>query len=391
MTSTGKKLASSILTIKEWDNSSSKQRSKLLKEFYERYSCEGIDGFDIERLDDEIKNEIVLLISRIVAALEITIQRSDPIHYHVCVLCALISTNDGQTFAESSPNVVSALMQCLQSDIKTKENDLLISMIMIRRSCVFHEKLRAQIVNSRGMEIIGMVLQQNETSIKIQDAACALLLDLSTLNQDTYLVLSNILRTLINTPHLLSKHSAVKILSSILITASPVVINFSDWEHEFIAQVTRLIICAPLIYQYDVGELISMLFEHENEIVRNGVMSVISALLCVRYTLGGNSIVEPPDHWEYLLSIPSEQSSLHEVPEVGLSFSLIFFSYDLQILVSVIIMTSLSSLDDVDLTRYSSVVTQLKVKFDILTTRMRTAKLHRSFPFNDLPHPPPSD
>jgi hypothetical protein len=44
-------------------------------------------------------------------------------------------------------------------------------------------------------------------------------------------------------------------------------------------------------------------------------------------------------------------------------------------------MTSLSSLDDVDLTRYSSLVTQLKVKFDILTTHMRNAKLHRCSPF----------
>jgi hypothetical protein len=306
-----------ILTIKEWDNSSSKHRSKLLKMFYERYSCEGIDGFDLERLEDEIKEEMALLISRVVAALEVTIQRSDPINYHVCVLCALISTNDGQAFAESSPNVISALMQCLRSDIKTKENDLLISMVMIRRSCVFNERLRTEIVKLRGMEVIGMVLQLNDTSLKIQDAACALLLDLSSLNENTYLILSNILRTLINTPHLLSKHSAIKIISSILITASPVVINFSEWEHEFLVQITRLLICAPLQYQYDVGELISMLFEHDNEIVRTGVMSVISALLCVRYTLGGNSIVEPPEHWDYLLHSPTDKSSLvHEVPEV---------------------------------------------------------------------------
>lgn len=315
-------VSSSILTTKEWDTSSLKQRIKLLKYCYERYSCEGIDSFDVERLEEEMDQEIVLLISRVVASLEITLQRhsSDPstsVYYHICVLCALISTKDGQIFIESSPNVISVLMQCLQLDLKSKENDLLISMIMIRRSCVFYEKLRIQIVHLRGMEIIGMILQQNEKSIQIQDAACALLLDLSSLNQNTHLVLSSILRTLINTPYLLAKHSAVKILSSILITASPVVINFAEWEHEFIAQMTRMLICAPLLYQYDVGELISMLFESENETVRNEVMSVISALLCVRYTLGGNSIVDPPDHWEYLFATPSEQSSIvHEVPEV---------------------------------------------------------------------------
>ena len=312
---------SSVLTTKEWDTSSLKQRIKLLKDCYERYSCEGIDSFDVERLEEEMSQEIVLLISRVVASLEITLQRqldsSTSIYYHICVLCAFISTKDGQIFIESSPNVISVLMQCLQLDIKLKENDLLISMIMIRRSCLFYEKLRLQIVHLHGMEILGMILQQNEKSIQIQDAACALLLDLSSLNQNTYLVLSSILRTLINTPYLLAKHSAIKILSSILITASPVVINFAEWEQEFIVQMTRMLICAPLLYQYDVGELISMLFESENEIVRNGVMSVISALLCVRYTIGGNSIVDPPDHWEYLFSPLSEQSSVvHEVPEV---------------------------------------------------------------------------
>lgn len=40
-------------------------------------------------------------------------------------------------------------------------------------------------------------------------------------------------------------------------------------------------------------------------------------------------------------------------------------------------MTALSSLDDIDLTQFSSTVTQLKAKFDILTTNLRTSKLHR--------------
>jgi hypothetical protein len=305
---------STSLTVKEWDSASSKQRIKLLKDFIERYTCQGIDGYDTERMDDELQN-ITFLISRIVAALEITLQRSHPIHLHVTVLCALIATNDGQTFAESSPNAITALMQCLQSDIKTKENDLFVSLVMIRRTSSLNEKLRNLIVESRGMDILGTILQLNESSQKIQDEACAFLLDLSSLNQNTYLVLSTILRSLVNSPFLLAKAAAVKLLSAILITASPIQINFSDWEHEFIVQMTRLLLCAPLAHQYDVSELISMLFEHENDRVREGLMSVISALLCVRYTVGGHSIVDPPEYWDYLFPSTGEDV-VHEVPEV---------------------------------------------------------------------------
>jgi hypothetical protein len=307
--------SSSPLTVKEWDSASSKQRIKLLKDFIARYTCEGIDGYDTERMNDELQN-IIFLISRIVAALEITLQRSNSIHLHVSVLCALIATSEGQTFAESSPNAITVLMQCLQSDLKSKENDLSVSLVMIRRTCSLNEKLRNLIVDSRGMDILGVILQLNESSQKIQDEACAFLLDLSTLNENTSLAFSTILRSLVNSPFLLSKASAVKLFSSILITASPIQINFSDWEHEFIVQMTRVLLCAPLQYQYDASELISMLFEHENDVVREGLMTTISALLCVRYTVGGHSIVDPPEHWDYLFPSADADDVVHEVPEV---------------------------------------------------------------------------
>lgn len=307
-----------ILTVKEWDNSSIKQRNKLLKQFHERYTCDGIDGYDIDRMEDELNKEIVLLMSRIVAALETMLQKSHSysLHYYICTLCALITTSEGQIFAETSPNIITVLMQCLQFDIKIKEDDLMISLIMIRRSCIFNEKLRAAIVDQNGIDILGSILQQKETSQKVQEAACTFLLDLSTLNQNTSAALSNILRTLLNTPFLVSKHAAIKIISSILITASPVVVNFIGWEQEFIVQMTRVLICAPLQYQYDAGELISMLFESDNEAVRNGLMTVISGLLCVRYTLGGTPIVDPPQQWEYLFPRTDQEVQVSEVPEV---------------------------------------------------------------------------
>ena len=128
------------------------------------------------------------------------------------------------------------------------------------------------------------------------------MLDLATVDDSAAQALSCVFRKLFNSTQISTKHSAVKMWTSALYTKSTVNISLDAWETEALVQLTRLLCCAPLAFQYDVSELLALVFaapagQSSIQAIIPQIMKQCGAVLCLRYTLGGAGIVQPPLDW----------------------------------------------------------------------------------------------
>eukprot|EP00602_Paraphysomonas_sp_CaronLab_P009901 CAMPEP_0185036228 /NCGR_PEP_ID=MMETSP1103-20130426/28867_1 /TAXON_ID=36769 /ORGANISM="Paraphysomonas bandaiensis, Strain Caron Lab Isolate" /LENGTH=1031 /DNA_ID=CAMNT_0027573691 /DNA_START=205 /DNA_END=3300 /DNA_ORIENTATION=- len=325
-----------------------------------RYVMEGVEDFDIGRINAEIGDEVCLLIPRIIGALESALQRKEPFGVYVRSVCALLSTHAGQECALSSSAVIPELLRCIQCESYAREDDIAVTLTMLRRVCTFSDRLRMYVIKLHGMEWTSSLMQRPNWSGVIHSAGCALMLDLATVGEDASQEFSSLLRMLLNTPYLLSKHAAIRMISSALVTKSSARIVMRGWEEEVNCQIARVLLCAPIQYQYDTGELISLLFEDPAMSMR--MMTLCSAVLCLRYTVGGGSICTPKKNWDLRFPPPKDSDVfVSEVPEV---------------LICSILMSALSWADDA----VSGPLEERRIaqgKFHSLATRMRMCKLHR--------------
>jgi hypothetical protein len=192
-----------------------------------------------------------------------------------------------------------------QDSTLSREEDLITSLVMLRKVCSLSEQLRRSLLHHRVMVLVSSLQLRVHWSDHLQEAARNLLLDLASVDDTAALALSCVFRKLLNSPQVFTKHSAVRMWTSVMCTNSAVAITLDGWEAEALEQLTRLLLCAPLAVQYDVSELIALLFtrcggEQEQGIGDEFLMRLmrrVGAVLCLRYTVGGSTLVQPPLDW----------------------------------------------------------------------------------------------
>jgi len=299
-----------MLSIRQWDSVGKASRIRIMSALLRKYAVDKSSlEFDIPRLSVEMKDEICLFIPRITSMLEQNLKkRKHSFQYHVKCLCMFLLTNVGQDLAESSPKIMKSLTLALDFDQSQQMNciprdsDLVAALVMIKKVCASSEYLRKVVLHFKAMSLVSTLLQRVHWSDALQTAGCNLLLDLATVDASAARALSCVFHKLFNSPQINTKHSAVKMWTSILYTKSAVTINLDGWETDALVQLTRLLCCAPLSFQYDTSELLALLFSSASR--HSGLRAILpqlmkqcGAVLCLRYTLGGSSIVQPPLDW----------------------------------------------------------------------------------------------
>ena len=295
--------------ISKWDNVGKASRMKIMSSLIRKYELE--DGnFDIAKLSWELSDEICLYIPRVTSMLESNLRlRKYPFRVHTKCLCMFLLTDQGRKLAETSHIIMQTLAMTLdcsvngEKNVDNQEKDLITALVMLKKVCSLSELLRKALLSLRAMSLISSIQQKMHWSSAIQEASCNLLLDLASVDDNSALALSYVFRKLLNSSQVYTKHSAVRMWTSILYTKSAVTITLDDWEMEAVEQLTRLLLCAPLSYQYDVSELLALLFQNShNESGLNmslvaPLLRRVGAVLCLRYTVGGSVIVQPPADW----------------------------------------------------------------------------------------------
>lgn len=309
--------------LRQWDEAGKASRLRLLAALLRRCELAGGD-YDVPRLSRELSDQVGLLVPRVVSMLQANLKlRKYPFHFHVKCLCALLMTSQGQELAEKSPRIMETLAQTLEIDqLQDKsinqEKDLVTALVMLKKLCSLSEQLRKSLLSFRAMSLISTLQQKMNWSSAVQDAACHLLLDLASVDDNSALALSHVFRKLLNSSQIYTKMSAVKMWTCILHTNSAVVICLDGWESEALEQLTRLLLCGPLSIQYDVSELIALLFlragydDRTSEGLEVRLMQRVGAVMCLRYTLGGSAIVQPPPDWNMKFFL----GDVIEAPEV---------------------------------------------------------------------------
>lgn len=305
------------LSVKAWDGATKQGKERIMVSIYNTYSILGVEDFDISKLNDDLGKDVCLLLPRIAAALEATLRKNESFRPHVLGICALLSSQIGQEFALSSSVVVPTLMKCMQCEINGNGRslqDFAILLKMIRKICAFSDALRAVVFHLRGLQYCSQLLQKCYKSEEAHNAGCALILDLATVAPEASVLFSNLLRAQLTSPHLRCKLSAIRLMTSSIATKCNIRLDLSTWADDASMHIARVLLCAPVVEQYDTAELLSLLFEDETMQLR--AMTLCSAVLCLRYTVGGNSIVSPPAHWNLRFPVPEGADKVSEVPEV---------------------------------------------------------------------------
>jgi hypothetical protein len=311
-------------TVLEWDSVGKASRIRIMSALLRHYRTNTSTStstntptstftysskfdFDVPRLSRELGRDLCLYLPRVASLLDANLlKRKHSCEPHVRCLGMLLLTNAGQEFAVGSPNIMKTLARTLEVGSQAalpRDKDLIASLIMIRKVCATNEYLRKTMLHLRAMSLISTLLQRVHWSDPLQEAGRSLMLDLASADNNSALALSCVFRKLLNSPQLSTKHSAVKMWTSILYTNSAVSISVDGWESEALQQLTRLLCCAPLAFQYDVSELLALLFSclptrHSGlSVLLPQLMKQCGAVLCLRYTLGGGAIVQPPLDW----------------------------------------------------------------------------------------------
>jgi hypothetical protein len=319
-----------MLSTRNWDVVGKASRIKIMSTLLRTYEIDEV-SFDIPKLSSAIGDEICLFIPRIASMLEANLQkRQHSFYVHMRCLCMFLMTNQGQELAESSPNIMRTLVQTLEYDqqqdnLLPRDKDLITALVMLKKVVALSEHLRKSLLRLRIMSLVSTLLQKVHWSDTLQEAGGNLLLDLASVDENSALALSTVFRKLLNSPQVYTKHSAIKMWTSILCTNSAVEVSLEGWEAEALEQLTRLLLCAPLALQYDVAELISLLLSscHRYGELIPRLMKRCAAVLCLRYTLGGGPIVQPPLDWNmkfyagYALEAPEVSEWLPEGGGVG--------------------------------------------------------------------------
>lgn len=299
----------------EWDESTSaqpKSRKKLLDKFisYFMTQSQSSSDVDVRKLEKEFSEYICLFIARITAYLE----HSTNVFYFAQPIKALyiLSTSTvGQEYFLASPNTIGVLASCLDVNLNYDDKSLFVVFTFLRRIVSLNDDIRRLFLKHRSLESIEMLLLKYSTGKAIHAAGAFLILDLATIDPNPR-SFSNILRALLENEELLPKFTALKMVSTALVTKSAVQLIVDGFEELFLDNIIRLLLSAPLTYQYDTAELLSILYWEPK--FSNSVIRICSSVLCLRYTVGGNSLLQPREDWDMKFKIPDEY--VLEVPEV---------------------------------------------------------------------------
>lgn len=308
-----------MLSIREWDSAGKARRVEFMSTLVHQYELDDVN-FDIPKLSGDMGDKISLFAPRIASMLDANLQkRKKSFQIIMRCLCMFLMTNLGQELTMTSPNMMRTLVSTLEYSPlidrhhkPPREKDLITALIMLKKVCSLSEFLRKSLLHLRVMSLCSTLLQKVHWSESLQVAGCNLLLDLASVDDTSALALSTVFRKLLNSPQVYTKQSAIRMWTSVLYTNSAVEITLDGWENEALEQLTRLLLCAPLSFQYDVSELLALLFSRESGL-RRGIMQRCGAVLCLRYTLGGAAIVQPPLDW----NMKFFAGYALEVPEVG--------------------------------------------------------------------------
>ena len=317
--------SSRIFSHLYWDSVGVASRVSIMAALLKKFELE--DGsLDIPRLSKEMNDTICLFIPRITSMLETNLQkRTQPFYHHVTCLCMMLLTDPGQQLACDSPLVMNTLAKTLEYDQcvdegkkPPRENDLIASLVMLKKVCCLNDSLRKTILHLRAMSLVSTLMQRVHHCEPLQEAGRHFLLDLATVDESASMSLTVACRKLLNSAQLGPKQSAAKIWTAILRTNTAVTITIDDWGAEAENQLTRLLLCAPLSVQYDMSALLSVVFSKEaSSELANRMMNMCGAVMCLRYTLGGGSLVQPPLDWD----MKFYEGYALEAPEVTCMFS----------------------------------------------------------------------
>ena len=280
---------------------------------YNTYSTIGVEEFDVAKLNAELSTEICLLLPRIAAGLESVLRKNEHFGPHVTSMCALLSTQMGQEYALSSKTVLPSLMKCLQCEANNLTEDFTAWLNVVRKVCACSESIRMVVYRTQGLERCTRVLQKYYLSESVQNAGRDLIMDLASVEPESN-GFGTAIYTLLTTPHLQCKVTAIRLMTAALVSRCGVRLDFNGWEEVANMHIARVLLCAPVSQQYEAAELLSLLFE--NDAMQPKAMDLCAAVLCLRYTVGGSSIVNPPDYWTYRFPVAAGGQVVGEVPEV---------------------------------------------------------------------------
>jgi hypothetical protein len=303
------------LNIQNWDNGTKKGRAQFMEFIISRYSLNGIDEIDLTKINNELAMSVCLILARITASLEKCLKHHASNELYVKCMCILLATSIGQQYALSSSNLLPILLKCLDGDSNSID-DIITTLLVLRKIAIYNDDLRLSLVRLNTMKSALLLMLHHHSSRPLLAAASTLLLDLASLESKIIPIeFSEVVKCLLLSPHVLPKNSAVQMITSILARHASVELNFDEWKEELINQLSRMLICSSLIYQYDTVECLTLLFYNNKYGVE--ITNICCSILCLRYTIGGSSLltIKPTSDFR-LVSATDEEKFISEIPEV---------------------------------------------------------------------------
>jgi hypothetical protein len=309
------------INLRDWDNGNRREKEKFMENMLLRYSIDGVEEFDVGKLEEELFQSICLILTRIIASLEKYIKHDQSYVLHLKCIGMLLSTASAQNFALNSTNMLPIILRCIDYEYKTQEPNFVAALDVLQKMTVYSDKLRLALVNLKCIAMVEALLLHFYNSRELHSFGTSLILNLASIDvMDHTFEFVSVIKSFLSSPHLQPKHSAITMFSSVLSRRSSVVLNLGNWENVFVQHLSRLFLCSPLTYQYDTTELLSLLLiDNDNSRYANSIIKLCGTVLCLRYTVGGSSLLTVKDSSELKIksSIP-EENTVSEIPEVGI-------------------------------------------------------------------------
>lgn len=268
---------------------------ELIWALINKYSMNS-DEVSLFELEHDLADFICLMIPRLLAVLGTLLHRGGRYASLITCLSSFLRTSKGLEYTLSSPTV---LPQCLRG-LRHEEDDacpadVLATLRALRFLSLCSDDIRLFLVNLGAMEMICVVLQKS-SKLNVQTEGSHFLMDLATLNAQSGSIFNDLIRRLLLTPNLCTKHAAVLMLSYVY-ESHGVDMCFRDWSHELHVELCRLLLCSTLTYQYDTATLVSYLLSESD--IGPLLVKTCTAVLCLRYIPGGAPLLSPGSASEY--------------------------------------------------------------------------------------------
>lgn len=286
---------------KTWDARPLEDRRRVLKYIISKYYHPDKCGYDIVSMEDDLSENIVPILIKILSDLNYKVEKCDPANLSLRCANALLQTKPGQIYAAANASAVATLLNYLHIECGLSESDMMDIFLCMWRLSMSSKDITNTLRNMSATEDIVLVLKRMYTSYPLHEVGCRLLHHLGVIdgfkNSCNFDRHSAVIVDLISTPHALCKHSALYLLSMSFNSGQTNLFHVSleEWERKVLPHFARLLIFASRSCQ-DLAMYTSTCFILADSPVSKFIVKLFaSALLSILlqksayYTLGQSS------------------------------------------------------------------------------------------------------